>query len=164
MAYNNLHYGSTNGRMERFFKDSSSVPMGVLRDKRGFPLPASRAIPLTAANRGFDHDISTVGREIDVANDYKKRQLERSNSNLNAFAVSDPNLFASTKTSNLRPYASMDGLYPSSSSDSLNISSSSSVISNTSSTSSANISRFNSAYMDSLDPSYISHYVSYDLD
>ncbi|OUM66767.1 hypothetical protein PIROE2DRAFT_5980 [Piromyces sp. E2] len=162
MAYNNLHYGSTNGRMERFFKDSSSVPMGVLRDKRGFPLPASRAIPLTAANRGFEHDISTVGREIDVANDYKKRQLERSNSNLNAFAVSDPNLFASTKTTNMRPYASMDSLY--SSSDSLNTSSSSSVISTSSSTSSVNISRFNSAYMDSLDPSYMSHYVSYDLD
>ena len=162
MAYNNLHYGSTNGRMERFFKDSSSVPMGVLRDKRGFPLPASRAIPLTAANRGFEHDISTVGREVDVAYDYKKRQLERSNSNLNAFAVSDPNLFASTKTTNMRPYASMDSLY--SSSDSLNASSSSSVISNSSSSSSVNISRFNSAYMDSLDQSYMSHYVSYDLD
>ncbi|ORX47910.1 hypothetical protein BCR36DRAFT_584608 [Piromyces finnis] len=162
MAYNNLHYGSTNSRMERFFKDSSSVPMGVLRDKRGFPLPASRAIPLTAANRGFDHDISTVGREIDVAYDYKKRQLERSSSNLNAFSVSDPNLFASTKTSNMRPYASMDSLY--SSSDSLNNSSSSSVISNSSSSSNISISRFSSAYMDSLDPSFMSHYVSYDLD
>jgi len=161
MAYNDLRYGSTMGRMERFFKDSSSVPMGVLRDKRGFPLPASRAIPLIAANRGFDHDISTVGREIDVANDYKKKQLERSNSNLNAFAVSDPNLFASTRPTNLRPYASSDNLY--SSTDSLN-SSSSSVISNSSSTSSANISRFNSAYMDSLNPAYISHYVSYDLE
>jgi len=161
MAYNNSQYGSTNSRMERFFKDSSSVPMGVLRDKRGFPLPASRAIPLTAANRGFEHDISTVGHEMDVANDYKKRQLQRSNSNLNAFAVSDPNLFASTKTTNMRPYASMDSLH--SSSDSLNISSSSSVISNSSS-SSTNISRFNSAYMDSLDPSYISHYVAYDLE